>query len=163
MKKTPALITATLIAVTALAGCSSNAQTESAPEQDTVSVSPESAPEQVATPAISPDTRQAWADDVVNHWLQSADINSFEGFRADDPEAARGYVLDYGSDDNGTVHFTVEGDEWNEKDFSRLIHDFMGSVGYERPGELTETSVTTENGKYTFSMTCEEIPRCDTN
>lgn len=160
MPKKLSLSAAVIIAAATLAGCSSGSLEDAAPAPEAATADPPSPTEAAVEPTIDPETRQAWADDVVNAWLRDEEVDSFESFKNRDPESARGYIVDYGSSDNGVIDFTVEGDSWEEAEFRDLISSFMGSVGNDRPGELVETTVTSESGDYSLTMTCEEIPEC---
>lgn len=124
-----------VIASLALAGCSAGNQ--SAEATPSATATPSASP--TAAPAISPaspsateskavDADQAWADRMINLFLNGNSKSSFEDFNKDLPHH---YIESWKSSNEGTLNLTVAGGPWTSKQLDTLGNTIMFTAGNE--------------------------------
>lgn len=143
-----------VIASLALAGCSAgNQSAEGAPSATSTpsaSLSAEVAAS-TATPAEtktaeatkSASPRQAWADSMINLFLNGNSKSSFDKFNEDLPHH---YITEWHEESKGVLSVTVGGGKWASADLDNLGNTIMFTAGNETPG-LKEVHVSSTSGE----------------
>lgn len=142
-----------LIAALALNGCvSAEPSAESTPVPAVKSVS---APTESPTPTAKPtptkavDKSQAWADDMINLFLNGNGAASFKGFTEG---SAQREITSWSSPERGVLKVITENGNWDEASIEHVGWDVMSKAGWGNP-ELKLVQVTTEDESVSFDYT----------
>lgn len=142
MKKT--IAAAAVLAALALTGCSTGIQSADAMPSATTtpSASATVAPAvSSASPSVAEtkkvDVGQAWADDMINLFLNGHGAHSFDAFEGQ----VLGDIQAWKSTEIGHLDIEVGGDSWSKSDLSSVGETFMSGVGFEN-SELVEVNVS---------------------
>lgn len=147
------------VAGIALTSCGTDAPTEeSAPAEPSAVTIPEITERPMTEPVV--DERQQWANEMVNLWLLGRGAPDFDFFLEAEPDSPAGHIISYESPEPGKVVFTVAPGDWTETSGYYLATDFMGSVGWDNPGEFETTTVQVIDGSGSWTFTCLESPGC---
>lgn len=153
MKKT--IAAAAVLATLALTGCSAgNQSAEPTPSPTAASSAPATAtatpsesaklkPSPSATKSAAADAGQAWADDMINLFLNGNSKSSFDKFNKSLPHH---YITKWGQESKGILAITVGEGKWTAADLNKLGNTVMFTAGNETP-ELKEVHVTASNGE----------------
>ncbi|WP_217496521.1 hypothetical protein [Glutamicibacter creatinolyticus] len=128
----------TLVAALALAGCTAgNESAESTPSptatisaSDTTSASPDESFEASAKKTATPNDGKAWADKMINLFLNGNSKSKFSDFSKEIPHH---YITEWGQESKGVMSVTVSGKNWNQCDLDELAVTVMSTAGHETP------------------------------
>lgn len=141
MKRISSAVALAVIASLALTGCSAgNQSAEGAPSAtSTPSASPSVAPavssaSPSATETKKVDAGQAWADDMINLFLNGNSKSSFDKFNKKLPHH---YIEAWAQESEGVMSVTVSGNKWTQCEMDELAVTVMSTAGHETPGMKT--------------------------
>ncbi|TAP26876.1 hypothetical protein [Arthrobacter sp. S41] len=138
-----------LVAALALAGCTAGNQSADATPSATstpsasASLAPALAAESPsATKTKKVDAGQAWADDMINLFLNGNSKSSFDQFNKKLPHH---YITEWSEESKGILGVTVGGGKWSTKELNILGNTIMFTAGNDTPA-LKEVHVSSTNG-----------------
>lgn len=135
-----------LVAALTLAGCSvGGSGTPEAASELPVSAGSMQVVESTlpsAEPMPTADPAQAWADDMINLFLNGNSKSSFDDFNEALPHH---YIESWRAESEGQLSITVANGDWTSEQLNTLGNSVMFTAGNETPG-LRQVSVSTTSG-----------------